>query len=123
MRLPRLSEGRKNTHHYLTDGTSVMNALIEARLCGWIVDLRANIGGSMWPMLAVAAPLLPDGVLGHFRQPDGRYQAWSAHRGRIKQGHQTMARSRTHHPPDDHSPIDEHLADNTRDPALNAALA
>lgn len=105
VRLPRLSEGRKNAHHYLTDGTSVMNALIEARPCGWIVDLRANIGGGMWPMLAVAVPLLPDGVLGHFRQPDGRYQAWSAHRGRIMQGHQTMARSRTHHAPDDHSPI------------------
>jgi C-terminal processing protease CtpA/Prc len=26
--------------------------------CGWIVDLRGNTGGNMWPMLLGAAPLL-----------------------------------------------------------------
>jgi C-terminal processing protease CtpA/Prc len=39
---------------------------------GWVVDLRGNSGGSMWPMLAVALPLLGgDGVIGAFVTRDG----------------------------------------------------
>jgi carboxyl-terminal processing protease len=30
--------------------------------CGWIVDLRKNIGGNMWPMLAGLGPILGDGM-------------------------------------------------------------
>lgn len=31
--------------------------------CGWVVDLRGNGGGNMWPMLAGLSPLLPDGPM------------------------------------------------------------
>ena len=37
-----------------------------AGACGWIVDLRGNTGGNMYPMLAGLAPLIGDGVLGSF---------------------------------------------------------
>lgn len=33
---------------------------------GWIVDLRGNTGGNMWPMLAGIGPVLGDGLAGHF---------------------------------------------------------
>lgn len=33
--------------------------------CGWIVDLRSNTGGSMWPTLAGLAPILGNGVFGY----------------------------------------------------------
>jgi carboxyl-terminal processing protease len=105
LRLPRLPEGRKAARRYLADGTTIMHSLIAADPRGWILDLRANIGGGMWPMLAVAAPLLPDGVLGHFLLPDGRVQTWSAHRGRIRLGRKTMARSPTRRLPDGRTPI------------------
>ncbi|WP_221089185.1 S41 family peptidase [Deinococcus aquaedulcis] len=32
----------------------------------WIVDLRLNLGGNMWPMLAGVGPLAGEGVLGAF---------------------------------------------------------
>ena len=35
---------------------------------GWIVDLRGNNGGNMWPMLAGLAPLTGAGPLGYFVQ-------------------------------------------------------
>lgn len=35
---------------------------------GWIVDLRGNTGGNMWPMLAGLAPLTGAGPLGYFVQ-------------------------------------------------------
>lgn len=122
LRLPRLPEGRENTR-YLAGGTTVMSSLMTARPCGWIVDLRANIGGGMWPMLAVAAPLLPDAVLGHFLQPEDRVQTWSADRGRIKLGRKTMARSRTRRPPDDHSPIAVLTSSHTASAGEAVALA
>lgn len=46
-------------------------------LVGWIVDLRANGGGNMYPMLAGLGPLLGDGVAGYFVAPDGSRVAWS----------------------------------------------
>jgi C-terminal processing protease CtpA/Prc len=33
-------------------------------LSGWIVDLRGNFGGNMWPMIAGIGPLLGDGIIG-----------------------------------------------------------
>ena len=33
---------------------------------GWIVDLRKNSGGNMWPMLAGLNPLLEDNTVGYF---------------------------------------------------------
>lgn len=44
---------------------------------GWIVDLRGNIGGNMWPMLAGIGPILGEGVVGYFIDPDGSAQSWS----------------------------------------------
>ncbi len=46
-------------------------------LAGWIVDLRANGGGNMYPMLAGLGPLLGEGVAGYFVAPDGGRVAWS----------------------------------------------
>jgi C-terminal processing protease CtpA/Prc len=38
--------------------------------CGWIVDLRQNTGGNMWPMLAGIGPVLGEGLAGLFVDPD-----------------------------------------------------
>lgn len=123
LRLPRLPDGRKTARRYLADGTAVMNSLISARPAGWIVGLRANIGGGMWPMLAVAAPLLPEGVLGHFLSPGDRVQTWSAHRGRIKLDRKTMARDRTHRRPGDRTPIAVLTSSHTASAGEAVALA
>jgi carboxyl-terminal processing protease len=44
--------------------------------CGWIVDLRENKGGSMWPMLAGIGPILGEGFAGSFVVPDGSQDDW-----------------------------------------------
>ncbi|QPH39675.1 S41 family peptidase [Pedobacter endophyticus] len=38
---------------------------------GWIVDLRDNTGGNMYPMIAGLGPLLGSGNLGYFVSPNG----------------------------------------------------
>jgi hypothetical protein len=40
-------------------------------LAGWIVDLRGNTGGNMWPMLAGVGPVLGTGTAGYFVGPAG----------------------------------------------------
>ncbi|RPE31876.1 S41 family peptidase [Kitasatospora cineracea] len=45
--------------------------------CGWIVDLRQNSGGNMWPMMAVVAPILGDGPVGAFVDADGVRTPWA----------------------------------------------
>ena len=48
-----------------------------AGITGWIVDLRGNGGGNMWPMLAGIGPILGDGTAGYFIDPDGHAKPWS----------------------------------------------
>jgi carboxyl-terminal processing protease len=43
---------------------------------GWIVDLRHNGGGTMWAMLAGLNPLLDDGTVGYFIDPDNKLTPW-----------------------------------------------
>ena len=38
---------------------------------GWIVDLRENTGGNMWPMITGIGPLLGNGTAGFFVDSDG----------------------------------------------------
>ena len=38
---------------------------------GWIVDLRGNSGGNLWPMIAGLGPILGERALGYFIEPDG----------------------------------------------------
>ena len=45
-------------------------------LAGWIVDVRGNGGGNMWPMLAGVGPVLGAGRAGYFIDPLGAATAW-----------------------------------------------
>jgi C-terminal processing protease CtpA/Prc len=43
---------------------------------GWLVDLRDNSGGNMWPMIAGIGPLLWEGTYGYFIDPDSNISSW-----------------------------------------------
>jgi len=51
---------------------------------GWIIDLRGNGGGNMWPMLAGIGFVLGEGRLGSFVAPDGSSTDWSYHQGKAE---------------------------------------
>lgn len=48
---------------------------------GWIVDLRGNTGGNMWPMMAGIGPILGEGTAGYFIDPDGKESFWGYFNG------------------------------------------
>ena len=48
-----------------------------AAVQGWIVDLRGNSGGSMWPMIAGVGPILGEGTVGAFIDPNDLVTLWA----------------------------------------------
>ena len=59
----------------------IIAELDAAHPAGWIVDLRGNVGGSMWPMLAGIGPVLGEGDhLGEFFMVRG-HSVWFYHDG------------------------------------------
>jgi C-terminal processing protease CtpA/Prc len=80
LRMPGFSSGEAGTIRRYE--TTIHQELLESLhrvSCGWIIDLRANGGGNMWPMLGALAPFLGRGPLGAFKGSDGvSRQRWYA---------------------------------------------
>ncbi|MGK4578544.1 S41 family peptidase [Kitasatospora sp. HPMI-4] len=75
---------------YVQAGRDAVERLDRAGVCGWIVDLRGNPGGSMDPMVAAVAPLLGDGPLGRFIDPDGTADhSWGINGGELQRDGRT----------------------------------
>lgn len=51
-------------------------------ITGWVVDLRGNGGGNMWPMLAGLNALTEDGVAGYFVSNSGKIP-WKVSNGKL----------------------------------------
>jgi carboxyl-terminal processing protease len=68
-----------------------------SRPCGWIVDLRDNPGGNMWPMIAGIGPVLGAGDLGFFVDPDSVKQVWFYRGGaagvRLRDGRESIVQT------------------------------
>lgn len=66
----------------------VYHALIEqvdtTGVCGWVVDVRGNTGGNMWPMLAGVGPILGEGNMGFFVNADSVFSEWVYSGGRAR---------------------------------------
>jgi carboxyl-terminal processing protease len=45
--------------------------------CGWVLDLRKNRGGYIYPMIASVGPLLGTGVVSGKRDADGKVETWN----------------------------------------------
>lgn len=90
--LPGLAAAGRTAAGYLHAGRAELaRAGRDTAPSGWVVDLRRNAGGNMWPMLGVLAPILGDGPLGSFLDPDGNRMVWSIRRGRVRLGRRVMS--------------------------------
>lgn len=76
--------GPVDAQHASTDALRrSVDALTASGECGVIVDLASNTGGNVWPMLIGVAPLLSEGLLGHFRDAGGGSKAIEKRDGAI----------------------------------------
>ncbi len=71
-----ISGGDLEKQRYAVAMQDTIRSLDKATLSGWIVDLRGNSGGSMWAMIAGVGPVLGEGTLGYFVDPDGQLISW-----------------------------------------------
>ncbi len=62
---------------YATNVQHMISEIDAKHPCGWVVDLRENTGGNMWPMLAGVGPILGEGRTGAFVDPDREMIYWS----------------------------------------------
>ncbi len=75
-----------------TDGTNTYAQELQDSICklnvnnmsGWIIDLRLNVGGNMYPMIAGIGNLIGDGPAGHFTNWDGKVTvSWFIENGEV----------------------------------------
>lgn len=64
-------------NQYGTDMQKHIEEIDRQNPCGWIVDLRGNEGGNMWPMLIGVGPILGDGKAGSWVDADGNETEWA----------------------------------------------
>jgi hypothetical protein len=86
---PYYEEFAKKLHGIVAD-------LLAQKPDGWLVDLRGNGGGNVWPMLAGIGPVLGEGDLGSIQAPRGGSSTWFLHDGKIsvREGDKETVQSR-----------------------------
>jgi C-terminal processing protease CtpA/Prc len=60
-----------------------LEEISQSPVCGWIVDLRSDQGGSILPMLAAVGPLLGNGEFGAFIDNHGHKTPWFYRNGTV----------------------------------------
>jgi len=67
---------------FATKIQNVVADLASKKPCGWIVDLRGNGGGNIWPMMAGVGPILGEGEPGGVLHAGGARDKWFYENGR-----------------------------------------
>lgn len=70
----RFAEWEKNGSDFQQFADKLHGLVLDLQVqkpAGWIIDLRGNSGGNVWPMLAGIGAVLGEGDLGRFVSPDG----------------------------------------------------
>lgn len=83
VRIPFFIGDEQIKNQFIQKITQTIVSQNHAGLKGWILDLRNNFGGNMWPMIAAAGSLLEDGPLGYFLGNDGQFEQWSLIKGNV----------------------------------------
>jgi carboxyl-terminal processing protease len=76
VRVRAFSGAGTDADQYARDIQAMIEAFDGDGLAGWVVDLRGNTGGNMWPMLAAVGPVLGEAVVGAFVSAEGTSRPW-----------------------------------------------
>jgi hypothetical protein len=93
VRLPGFSGNPEQAEQYTATLREGLTSMDGRNVCGWIIDLRDNTGGNMWPMLRGLDPLLGAGPFGAFRAPSGQQAYWVRGDDTIRTGNVPVDRS------------------------------
>lgn len=83
IKVPRLTFDRNKDIEFANAIRAIIEKIdTENTVTGWIVDLRHNGGGNMWPMIAGLNALVDDGTAGYFVQGKSK-RPWQNENGKI----------------------------------------
>ena len=66
----------------------LMRSIDKTPVCGWMIDLRRNVGGDIWSYIAAVGPILGEGDLGGFEYRDGKHEGWTYRNGQVFWNHE-----------------------------------
>ena len=76
IKVPGFSGNPEEARNFAKDLQVQIQEQDDENLTGWVVDLRNNSGGDMWPMLAGIGPILGEGIAGYFVDLDNSKSEW-----------------------------------------------
>jgi C-terminal processing protease CtpA/Prc len=76
IRLYGFSGSTEQGKQYAEFGQGKLKGLQARGICKFVVDLRPNVGGNMYPMIDAVSGLLDEGVLGTFENAAGQVTPW-----------------------------------------------
>ncbi len=80
--LPSWAGTRESADKHATAIQEIIREVDAQNPCGWILDLRENSGGAMWPMLAGIGPILGYEIAGYAIYEDGSRDVFSYRDGK-----------------------------------------
>lgn len=82
IRIPFCIGAENEYNNYITKIREKIEKQSQKKLKGWVIDLRGNFGGNMWPMLLAIEPLIGNGTLGYFIDANNNNKAWKIIKGK-----------------------------------------
>lgn len=86
------AQKKDEMNKYADEIQNIIINLSEQVICGWVVDLRYNSGGNMWPMIAGLGALIGEGQLGAFKNSKGQIVNWYYRDGQSWEGNNSAAK-------------------------------
>jgi carboxyl-terminal processing protease len=83
--LPAVTSNKELSKTYATTVQQLIREMDQPSIRGWVIDLRRNTGGNMWPMVAGVGPILGDGECGSFISPEGKKTSWGYSDGSVNE--------------------------------------
>ncbi len=83
IRIPFCIGNEIQTEQYIKSITDKIDQQNNLLIIGWIIDLRDNFGGNMWPMMASIGSFLDSGTQGYFFDADNKSSEWRFEEGKV----------------------------------------
>ena len=82
IRIPWVVGSQEKLDAYIANVQAQIKERDKPELKGWLVDLRGNMGGNMWPMLVGVGPILGEDTLGYSFDSNNTKTAWRYEKGK-----------------------------------------
>jgi len=82
IRIPWVVGSQDKLDAYIANVQAQIKERDKPALKGWLVDLRGNMGGNMWPMLVGVGPVLGEDTLGYCIDANNTKTAWRYEKGK-----------------------------------------